>query len=181
MIQNASISTNEQSEGGIDILVGTEIMLLASCTWVCPATGQWGLELHGGGGGGEGASDRVSIGENGTGSGNYQIVSLTKGSSYAVTVGNGGAGGNYNASNNVSGTNGGQTKFGSWSVDGGKGGGTSTSSSGNLAQHQRSKMDDNFLYGRGGAGGVEGTFGTSDRDGQNGARGCVILTFLGEV
>ena len=34
----------------LNLLIGTKITILASGSWVCPATGQWGLELHGGGG-----------------------------------------------------------------------------------------------------------------------------------
>ena len=151
----------------LNLLIGTKITILASGSWVCPATGQWGLELHGGGGGGSPGSYTGDNGKHGLGSGNYQIVSLIKGSNYSIVIGEGGEG-NYN---DEYGETGGTTSFGSYSVNGGAGGGASSNSSGNISDGEYGSTDHSQPYGNG---------GSSDYNrGYSGSRGAVILTYLG--
>ena len=150
-----------------NLLIGTKITILASGSWVCPATGQWGLELHGGGGGGY-YQDYNQTGKPGMGSGSYQIVTLNKGTSYNVSVGKGGEARDYEQ-----GYPGEATSFGNYSVDGGVGGNAGYDGSGNISDGQYGSPDHSQPYGNGGSGGSRTT------GSQSGFQGAVILTFLG--
>ena len=150
----------------LNLLIGTKITILASGSWVCPATGQWGLELHGGGGAGARGDSHGSEGEYGLGSGNYQIVSLTKGSNYSIVIGEGGE-----ANYEDYGETGGTTSFGNYSVNGGAGGGSSSNSSGNISDERYGSTDHSQPYGNGGD--------ADYKRGYSGSRGAVILTYLG--
>ena len=128
------------------ISVGDVITLTAaSGTWVCPISGNWKLEMHGGGGGGGGGfsgyfdeNARHAIGGMGAGGGGsgqmYNSVSFTQGQSIAYTIGRGGYGASArhdfsdfaayeNDRTGLSGSTGGTTTFGDYSVAGGGGGG----------------------------------------------------------
>lgn len=175
--------------------VGTEFIIntVGQNTWVCPVSGLYRIELHGGGGGGGGAnyystsiySYYSHFGGGGGGSGMVVEVSLQKGNSYSITIGKGGSAGQ--AGNEALGTNGkagGSSSFAStYTVNGGGGGqGDETdylkpsvggSASGNIA---RSGEDGDFVNGAGipvardgGAGGSGGgKYGNTYGRGGNG-------------
>lgn len=108
--------------------VGTVWTLTSSGTWTAPVTGTYDVEIHGGGaGGGAGSYDEDILGVSpaGTGAGGggsgelYEGITLTGGKAYAYTIGSGGSGG---SKNGVSGSAGGTTTFGDYSIAGGSGG-----------------------------------------------------------
>jgi hypothetical protein len=98
------------------------------------------VKMYGGGGGGGAGSNVIStanywIGGGGGGGGAYREILILHdiGSSYTVTIGSGGSGGNaVSGSGGTSGGNGGQTIFGAVTANGGNGGagGTSNTTSG---------------------------------------------------
>lgn len=114
--------------------VGTEFIInrVGQNTWVCPVSGLYRIELHGGGGGGGGANwvepytfvYQSHLGGGGGGSGTVVEVSLQKDSSYSIIIGKGGSAGQ--AGNGAPGTNGkagGSSSFAStYTVNGGGGG-----------------------------------------------------------
>lgn len=114
--------------------VGTEFIIntVGQNTWVCPVSGLYRIELHGGGGGGGGANYYTPytyvcyshLGGGGGGSGTVVEVSLQKDKSYSITIGKGGSPGR--AGNEALGTNGnagGSSSFAStYTVNGGGGG-----------------------------------------------------------
>lgn len=97
-----------------------------------------GVELVGGGGGGSGADSDGStcadlLGGQGGGGGSYlfEMVTVTAGQSFTVTIGAGGApGANGTAGARTSGSAGGSTTFGALATAGGGGGGTVPSTGG---------------------------------------------------
>ena len=105
--------------GGYDRGGLTEWIITSSGTWGVPKTGKYMLELYGGGG-------STTFGSNYQGGSScqyYDSINLTKGDTINVTIGKG-----LNAAN--TGTRGGTTIFGSYSVLGGEKGTDSTGGSG---------------------------------------------------
>lgn len=127
--------------------VGTTWTITSSQSWEVPATGNYQVELHGGGGGGRGGgwlgyvSEETSYdyrtfsGGGGGGSGQLQMVALTRSDVIAITIGNGGSAStvNNNAYGNAS--NGEASSFGThFSVNGGGAGSVGGgSAAGNIA------------------------------------------------
>lgn len=173
--------------------------------WTCSTTGYYNIELHGGGGGGA-ASDAGSSTGGGGGGGSGEIFRnqrLTAGTNYSVTIGAGGSGGNRNGIQGTidgQGLNGGKTTFGSFSIEGGGGGGSPTggTKSGSLAsigsRGQTATYSggygyggdggsggatDKSTYGNGGSGGT--SYNTYNSNGSDGKPGCVILTLQKEL
>ena len=77
----------------------TTTTITSSTSWQCPANVYYvDVKLRGGGGGGRGAPpDLVTVGGAGGGAGAYtasNLVAVTPGSYYTITIGAGGAGGN---------------------------------------------------------------------------------------
>lgn len=104
---------------------------VGSGTWVCPATGTWEVEIHGGGGGGGGAirgggNTWAMLSAGGSGSGEKYTATYTIGQSINYTIGPGGKAGKSetDSQDSTDGENGGKTTFGSYSINGGGGGGT---------------------------------------------------------
>ena len=173
-------------------------------TWVCPASGKWTLEMHGGGGAAVG--NRTANGPfgfplvidqafAGGGSGSTQIVTLTAGEVYEYQVGEGASGGraDYNPSSTI--PNGRATSFHVWRMQGGGSSKWDTSSGvlaivgvsyGNLATQPTSgEYTENPVTG-GKGGSTIGTYGDGgDSDVKalafqpNGKPGAIILTYLG--
>lgn len=104
--------------GGYDVGGQTEWLLTDSQTWVVPRTGKYYIELYGGGGR-AGCPKHYSV----TGRSScqsYNNVNLSARQKISVIVGKGGESrvGNYDYTRD--GTSGTETKFGTYSVDGGK-------------------------------------------------------------
>lgn len=200
--------------GGKRLPIGTIWTITESGTFVVEETGKYTLELHGGGGGGAGGvyvpaippyQPAMSIGGGGGGGSGttFTDVALTKGQVITVTIGAGGDGGtegtyDYNPSYNYAihtGKNGGTTTFGSYSVEGGKGGGApgyppeslveGGSASGSIATNGATASgqtggpggygnasNPSQLFGNGGNGGNATVSGTA------GQPGAVILTLV---
>lgn len=183
------------------IPVGTKYTYTSDTTFVVPATGTYTIELHGGGGGGGGgakggyemnATWYYANGGAGGGSGQTYTTTLTKGTSYALTIGAGGTGGSFKSSGYAAtggtGGTGGTTKFGSlYSVNGGRGGTGGTcyesggTKSGSAGVHEGTLASGSSggatvgSYGNGGTGGV----GRNSGSGTAGQNGAVIITFVG--
>lgn len=118
---------NEHTEPG-SLPVGTMWLFTSNGSFEAPEDGQYQIEMHGGGGGGAyyvwGWQDEYEEthgavpGGGGGGSGEIKTITLAKGDVNAITIGAGGAAGiSYGSSGGAGGT----TKFGSLSVEGGKG------------------------------------------------------------
>ena len=177
------------------IPIGYQVILdtVGSGTWVCPASGNWEVELHGGGGGGGGGGLSYA-GAGGGGSGELYTVNIACGQQMDYSIGKGGVRGrgSQNTSNSTSGYAGGATSFGLYSIDGGGGAGAGAgpsahggTNSGSLSGGGSSggsfpgaggignteKIDQ--TYGSGGRGGVKRTPGVDGYD------GAIILTYLG--
>ena len=200
--------------------VGTTWLYEENGTFVVPADGTYQVEMHGGGGGGGGGGNsefgslRLGNGQGGGASGNLFTCTLTKGETYAVKIGAGGAGGKKSilgydetygwsaASSATSGSNGGTTSFGKYSISGGQGGKPFTGyvegppkSYGNIATNSEditpgegNKNNVPQTYGDGGAAGRHyyyydtsyvGNTGSETHDGGAGKPGAVIITFMG--
>ncbi len=188
--------------------IGTQIVLdtVGSGTWECLASGRWTLEMHGGGGaavgnyvgsGPWGGTVIINRAYAGGASGSTQTVSLSGGTKYNYIIGGGAVGGENRYSPEHTIENGGDTRFGSWSISGGKSsfwgdtGGTAVAgvSYGNLATQPSSLeyFDDYYVvggkggstignYGDGGDSEDASFSGSYQPDGQDGA---IILTYLG--
>lgn len=163
---------------------GTTWTITESGQWEVPTTGQYQVELHGGGGGGCRNNTYVNYCSSGGGSGQIYTLSLVKDEKISVVIGTGGSAG----SNGV-GNTGGATVFGSISIAGGGGGycrefnlsggaasgdlatagttGYMTTISGGLGN----KNNPSQVYGNGGGGDWTGT--------SSGNPGAAIITFLG--
>ncbi|MFR5780797.1 MAG: hypothetical protein ACLUGA_07445 [Oscillospiraceae bacterium] len=169
--------------------------------WVCPVSGRWQVEMHGGGGGpagrGQGGSGYVPRGAGG-GSGNVSTFTLIAGENYAIVIGKGGTPGTdaINWTPATNGEDGEATQFvgemngkvGTTNCPGGGGGDTENNrggaASGNLATAGASYNGQLFLagglgnknkpkrkYGNGGD-----SAKAKNKPGENGA---IILTYLG--
>lgn len=165
--------------------IGTQVIFdtVGSSDWVCPASGNWKIELHGGGGGGSpGQSGMAIYGAGGGGSGAEGIFYLTSGTVYNYTVGKRGARNG----------NGGTTIFGEHSVSGGGYGPTYVYESAqigvpsvglnNIASTNNSAMggygninNTSQIYGNGGNAGST-FYPSANEPGKNGA---IILTYIG--
>lgn len=129
------------------IPVGTTWTITSSQSWEVPASGNYQVELHGGGGGGRTGGwlgytspetsyeYRTFSGGGGGGSGQLQMVALRWGESVAITIGAGGTGSWYEGTSVVSPSNGGASSFGAhFSVNGGGAGSIGGgSAAGNIA------------------------------------------------
>lgn len=114
------------------IMPGYQVALksVGNGTWICPATGTWEIEIHGGGGGGGGAvigggNAYAKLSAGGSGSGEKYTSTYTAGQSVGYTVGTGGKAGKSETGSQdpTDGENGGRTTFGTYSINGGGGGG----------------------------------------------------------
>lgn len=156
-------------------------------------TGEYQLDIAGAGGGGGGGVKYskpsnhghhyycVGGGAGGNGERIIKTVTLSKDTSYTVTVGSGGAGGSGKGSYGTasSGGNGGNsTACGFVGRGGGGGGGGSRESSG--GSYQSTKGTQGATYGAGG-GGIGGIAGTkyNDNAGKTGANGWVKILYTG--
>lgn len=173
-------------------------------TWVCPASGKWTLEMHGGGGAAVGNFLAnapggfpmvISQALAGGGSGSTQVVTLTAGEVYEYQVGEGASGGRSGSPPSSSIPDGRATSFHAWRVQGGGSSKWDFSfgslaivgvSYGNLATQPTSGefTEDPVTGGKGGS--TIGTYGDGgDSDVKalhlqpNGKDGAIILTYLG--
>lgn len=187
--------------------VGTVITLdtVGSGSWECPASGSWGIELHGGGGpGGNGSSSSTWYGNSGGGgggSGEYTTVNLVEGTVYDYTIGKGGNPAKYEAfgedtifSTLIS-VYGGRSGGDAYAGDDGYGyggvGKGNIATNGSAGSEGMNEFPDGGIggygnknkpsqkYGNGGQGGpgVQSQIGTVR--GESGENGAIILTYLG--
>lgn len=156
-------------------------------------TGEYRIDIAGAGGGGGGGLTYTRRGEHQTyrycvgggdgGSGERIIktVTLTKGTSYAITVGSGGAGGGHKGSYGTasSGGDGGNSTACGLTGRGGTGGGGGSRESID-GSYQNTKGAQGATYGAGG-GGIGGVAGTKykDSNGKAGANGWVKILYTG--
>lgn len=156
-------------------------------------TGEYQIDIAGAGGGGGGGLTYTRHGEHQTyrycvgggdgGSGERIIktVTLTKGTSYAITVGSGGAGGGHKGSYGTasSGGDGGNSTACGLTGRGGTGGGGGSRESID-GSYQNTKGAQGATYGAGG-GGIGGVAGTKykDSNGKAGANGWVKILYTG--
>ena len=173
-------------------------------TWVCPASGKWTLEMHGGGGaavgnclanGPGGFPMVITQAFAGGGSGSTQVVTLTAGEVYEYQVGEGASGGRSEHTPSSSIPDGRATSFHVWRVQGGDSSKWDFSSGtlaivgvsyGNLATQPTSgEFTENPVTG-GKGGSTIGTYGDGgDSDVKatyyqpSGKDGAIILTYLG--
>ena len=185
--------------------IGTQWTYTSNTTFTVPATGEYQIELHGGGGGG-GAGGHVyhvagrpqyngGRGGNGGGSGGITTLELTAGEQVAITIGKGGAGGEVRLFTSVDAQDGTSSSFGSYfTVAGGGAGeqgqvrvedGADGESQGNIASGSDGNSNNTTqTYGDGGSGGAGGRIGGASqvslpKDGHAGEDGACIITFLG--
>lgn len=139
----------------LSVVSGSVTTFNSTSTWVAPADGTVNVKAWGGGGGGGGANNGTASGGGGGGGGAYSeetTFSVTKDTSYTVTVGAGGSGGT-----NANGTDGGDSWFNSTGTVLAKGGVKGTIST----------------PGQGGAGGASGSgVGDTKTSGGNGGNGA---------
>lgn len=155
--------------GGYDMGGGvTEWLITSSGSWTVPRTGRYMLELYGGGGG----TVRRSYYQGGSSCQVYDSITLTKGTSIQVIIGQG-----------MSENSGGSTSFGSYSVSGGGLGELNTGGNGagnkgtdgQYASYSTKKLSNGTLgstYGFGENASSSSGFGT-------GGPGAVYLKYLG--
>lgn len=167
------------------IPVGYQVILdtVGEGTWVCPASGQWEVEGHGGGCGGY-QGTRRSPGRGGGGSGDIATITITAGGAISYKVGQGGSGvpdrfGNPGAG--ASSSFGDITFYGSVSYNAAgslatAGQSPSGSSGGEGGKGNKNKPEQ--TYGNGGNGGGRAT-GSDYTSGDDGEDGAIILTYLG--
>lgn len=155
-------------------------------------TGEYQIDIAGGGGGGGGGLTYtrrgnhqtyrycVGGGDGGSGERIIKTVTLTKGTSYTITVGNGGTGGSYKGTSGTasSGGNGGNSTACGLTGRGGTGGGGGSRESID-GSYQNTKGAQGATYGAGGgaAGGAGGTKGSPN--GKAGANGWVKILYTG--
>lgn len=154
--------------------VGTTYTITESGSWTCPASGDWRIELHGGGGGG--ASDALQgIYATGGGSGEIYTASLKYGDVINVTIGNAGAAWQPGAA----------SVFGNLSLNGGGGGaanpypGIGGSASGSIASAGNAGRSSSISIGLGNTSVPTQSYGNGGAPGSNGQPGAAIVTFLG--
>ena len=157
---------------------------VGSGTWVCPASGQWEVEGHGGGCGGYRGAKGSSGGRGGGGSGDISTIIITAGEAISYEVGQGGTGASVLFANPGAGTD---SRFGDITFSGS----ASMNAAGSLATNGQppsgfyggaggkgNKNKPEQTYGNGGNGGRRAT--TSDyTSGGAGKDGAIILTYLG--
>lgn len=147
-------TTYRTASGTAKNYVGTEVRITSTQTWSVPTGWRKAKACVVGPGGGGGAGG-------GGGGGGYVTntaeFSVTPGQTFSCTVPDGGAGG---SSTSVNGGDGGQTKFGSYTANGGQGG----------AGYDVSLSDRNG-GGKGGSGGGARASSSSSRYSYNGANG----------
>lgn len=156
-------------------------------------TGEYQIDIAGAGGGGGGGVKYskpsnhghhyycVGGGAGGNGERIIKTVTLSKGTSYTITVGSGGGGGGGKGSYGTasSGGNGGNsTACGLVGRGGGGGGGGSRESSGGSYQSTKGTQGTTYGAGGGGIGGVAGTK-YNDNSGKAGANGWVKILYTG--
>lgn len=180
-------STSLENYSGISYTVS------GSYTFQPTVTGEYQIDIAGAGGGGGGGLTYTRLGEHQTyrycvgggdgGSGERIIktVTLTKGTSYAITVGSGGAGGAHKGSYGTasSGGDGGNSAACGLTGRGGTGGGGGSRESID-GSYQNTKGAQGATYGAGG-GGIGGVAGTKykDSNGKAGANGWVKILYTG--
>lgn len=156
-------------------------------------TGEYQIDIAGAGGGGGGGLTYTRPGEHkiycycvgggdgGSGERIIKTVTLTKGTSYAITVGSGGAGGGHNSSYGTasSGGDGGNSAACGLTGRGGTGGGGGSREPIDVS-YQNTKGAQGATYGAGG-GGIGGVAGTQckDSNGKAGANGWVKILYTG--
>ena len=156
-------------------------------------TGEYQIDIAGAGGGGGGVVTYtrhgghqtyrycVGGGDGGSGERIIKTVTLTKGTSYAITVGSGGAGGGHKGSYGTasSGGDGGNSAACGLTGRGGTGGGGGSRESID-GSYQNTKGAQGATYGAGG-GGIGGVAGTKyeDSNGKAGANGWVKILYTG--
>lgn len=156
-------------------------------------TGEYQIDIAGAGGGGGGGviytrhgehqTYRYCVGGGDGGSGEHIIktVTLTKGTSYTITVGSGGAGGSYKGTSGTasSGGNGGNSAACGLTSRGGTGGGGGSRKSID-GSYKNTKGAQGTTYGAGG-GGIGGVAGTKykDSNGKAGANGWAKILYTG--
>lgn len=156
-------------------------------------TGEYQIDIAGAGGGGGGGVKYskpsnsghhyycVGGGAGGNGERIIKTVTLSKGTSYTITVGSGGGGGGGKGSYGTasSGGNGGNsTACGLVGRGGGGGGGGSRESSGGSYQSTKGTQGTTYGAGGGGIGGIAGTK-YNDNSGKAGANGWVKILYTG--
>ncbi len=159
---------------------------VGSGEWTCPASGQWEVEGHGGGCGGEHGS-RSMGGAGGGGSGDVFTITLTAGQEVEYQVASGGRGAPAVGHGRPS--SGGDTTFDELTFYGA----SSRSAEGSLASAgepgtssaagsggEGNKNKPEQIYGNGGSGGRRIYSGTGSYSaGSDGKDGAIILTYLG--
>lgn len=168
------------------IPIGYQVILdtVGEGTWVCPASGQWEVEGHGGGCGGYRGVRGGAGGRGGGGSGDISTITITAGEAISYEVGQGGTGASDRLANPGAGTG---SRFGditfSGSADASAAGSLATagqppSGFNGGAGGKGNKNKPEQTYGNGGNGGRRVTTGnyTAGGDGKDGA---IILTYLG--
>ena len=157
--------------GGNDIGEATEWLWTSNASFTVPKTGRYTLELYGGGGG----SVNNSLYTGGSSCQTYDEINLTKGESFAVTVGTAGVG--------WTGRQGGASSFGSYTVAGATN--ATISSGGNGAGNKGANGSGTGYGGHNYPSGSFGTkygYGTSPvkaDEGAQGGPGAVYLKYLG--
>lgn len=154
--------------------VGTTYTITESSEWVCPASGNWQIELHGGGGGG--ASDLLqNIYATGGGSGEIYLEEIQFGTKINVTIGVGGIA--YQAGQ--------PSNFANISLSGGGGGqtnpypGNGGSASGSIATAGTAGRAASISIGLGNINNTSQSYGNGGSPGESGQSGAAIITFLG--
>lgn len=181
--------------------IGTQWVITKSGTWEVPETGRYEVELHGGGGGTGSRTyyeEGLLPGGSGGGSGEKWTVDLERGDAITVTIGVGGSSPTDNFYQ--SGTQGGTTTFGKYSIAGGGGGepssaawypagnkylisyGSGGAKSGTLATNGRTASASTTIPG-GSGGATIGDYGTGANSGTDafesqGKPGAAIVTFI---
>lgn len=158
--------------GGYDMGGETEWVITQSGTWTVPKTGRYYIELYGGGG----SSTFRSYYQGGSSCQSYDSISLTEGNVVNVTIGNG-------LNSAQSGTRGGTTTFGQYSVLGGEkgsdnAGGAGSGNKGTNGKYASSYGTINASIGKFGeryGWGVNGTSGGYTQGGD----GAVYIKYLG--
>lgn len=183
--------------------VGTTWTITEDTTWEVLATGDYQVELHGGGGGGLLLVSPVGQGTNriaasGGGSGEIYSLSLTLGERVSIVIGKGGSSLSIGVPNDETGSagSGEATTFGNVSVPGGGGGsysnwgkavaggsaagslaspGTVMFGAGTAAGGSGGSQNETQSYGNGGTSKASTSGGSS----ANGQPGAAIVTYLG--
>ena len=157
--------------GGYDIGGQTEWTITKSGTWIVPKTGRYYIELYGGGG----STTLASRYQGGSSCQIYDSISLTRGNDVNITIGKG-------LNSSQSGTRGGTTTFGQYSVLGGEKGSDNAGGAGsgnkgtngqyadlNTKNYSTGRLGKNYGYGINGA----------PKGYTSGGPGAVYIKYLG--